>query len=241
MNFKFGFAPRESSGVKVSSETRPTRKSEWLKKCVQVDLGDSFPDGGVVEGGIFIRNDEPEPEPVPMEGVVHTSPVIVATMEIKKPASKRLQNWLTYFYPLSPHKTAAVPTVPHVSPPASTTSSDIEIDPILHRFSPPPKKSILKKKHVQVRPHDLAKEVDLLKPEFDLMGCGHQKTLVFKETTYIVETYSREEYNRSAIDYIARALTPAIAALIKKELNEVKSEMEVHEESKKHTQFYSVH
>lgn len=241
MNFRFGFGARESSNAKVGAETRSSRRSEWLKKCVQVDLGDSFPDGGVIEGGIFIRNDEAGGEPTPMEGVVPTSvPIISAPLEIKKPASKRIQNWLTYFYPLSPQKSSTTPAVLHVSPPASTTS-DIESDPIMHRFSPPPKKSILKKKHVQVQPHDLLREVELFKPEFDLMHCGNQKSLVFKETTYIVETYSREEYNRSAIDYIARALTPAIATLIKKELNEVKSEMEVHEESRKHTQFYTVH
>lgn len=52
------------------------------------------------------------------------------------------------------------------------------------------------------------------------------------------ETWSRTEYDRAGVEYVAKSLTPEIAMMIKRELNEVKKEMEVHEESQVNTQFY---
>ena len=56
----------------------------------------------------------------------------------------------------------------------------------------------------------------------------------------VEETWSPCEYIRGGNDYIAKHLNPVIAMAIKRELNELKSEMEVHEESVHHTQFYAV-
>jgi len=224
-------------------ETRSSRRSEWLSDCMQRALGDGFPDGGmIVEGAVFFRNEE-------RPSVIQLQPV-AEPIEIKRTASRRLSNWLSYFYPAassspSPAKKSSV------SPAASTTSSDVETDPIvLHRFSPQPKaaprKGILKRRPV---------EVDLLMQSMS-MAIDHgsaigatsvnneqkqgSRRIVILEKHCILETFGKQEYNRSAIDYIARSLTPTIAMLIKKELNEVKAEMEVHEESRHHTQFYQV-
>lgn len=54
------------------------------------------------------------------------------------------------------------------------------------------------------------------------------------------DAHSTDEYNRGACEFAARSLTPQLALLIKRELNEVKAEMDVHEESREHTQFYKV-
>lgn len=58
------------------------------------------------------------------------------------------------------------------------------------------------------------------------------------ERTSMHETYSRSEYDRAGVEYIAKSLTPEVAMMIKRELNEVKREMPIHEDSKMHTQFY---
>lgn len=59
----------------------------------------------------------------------------------------------------------------------------------------------------------------------------------FDRTQYYL-THSRTDYERGGVEYIAKFLTPEIALMIKRELNEVKKEMSVHEESRHHTQFY---
>lgn len=56
----------------------------------------------------------------------------------------------------------------------------------------------------------------------------------------IHDAYSTDEYNRGACEFAAKALTPQLAMQIKKELNEAKQEMEVHEESREFTQFYKL-
>lgn len=54
------------------------------------------------------------------------------------------------------------------------------------------------------------------------------------------ETFSKQEYDRGGVEYVAKRLNPLMATMIKIELNELKSEMPVHEESRKNTQFYKV-
>lgn len=253
MRFQFGFGRSQSQAVSMPSvkDDRQSRKQQWTQSSQQKPLAEGFPDGAsVVEGGLFIRNEEQDgmgscgqahqnciiqtpsiitqPRPIPNSSV---------PTDIKKPVSKRIQNWLNFFYPLSPPKHLGGHNVPTTSPPSSVAGSDVESEPIMQRFSPPPKKSILKKKlpSMDLMTGDISMaEPVTSEPEMK------RRNLAFQETTILWETYSSDEYNRSAIDYIARGLTPAIATLIKRELNEVKSEMEVHEESRHHTQFYVV-
>lgn len=70
-------------------------------------------------------------------------------------------------------------------------------------------------------------------------GFARRRKLRFDlERTEFGETYSRGDYERGGVEYIAKSLTPDIAMMIKRELNEVKREMPIHEESKHYTQFY---
>lgn len=54
------------------------------------------------------------------------------------------------------------------------------------------------------------------------------------------QTYGRGDYERGGVEYIAKSLTPEVAMMIKRELNEVKREMPIHEESRHYTQFYQL-
>ena len=62
----------------------------------------------------------------------------------------------------------------------------------------------------------------------------------FDNEVNVCETFHKEDYCRQSLDYVARQLTPALALSIKKELNAVKQEMEIHEESRHLTQFYLI-
>lgn len=64
--------------------------------------------------------------------------------------------------------------------------------------------------------------------------------LRFDNEVIVCETFHREEYSRQSVDYVARQLTPSLALAIKRELNSIKQEMEVHEDSRHLTQFYAV-
>lgn len=62
--------------------------------------------------------------------------------------------------------------------------------------------------------------------------------LRFDNEVSVCETFHKEDYCRQSLEYVARQLTPALALSIKKELNALKQEMEVHEDSRHLTQFY---
>lgn len=62
--------------------------------------------------------------------------------------------------------------------------------------------------------------------------------LRFDNEVSVCETFHKEDYSRQSLDYVARQLTPSLALSIKKELNALKQEMDVHEDSRHLTQFY---
>jgi hypothetical protein len=99
--------------------------------------------------------------------------------------------------------------------------------------SPPvrsaPTKSILKKNEESPP----LKDMDISK------SCRARANVSFDSKLYVGDAIPPSEYERRG-DYIAKCLTPEIAYFIKKELNEIKQDMEVHEASRKNTQFYSV-
>lgn len=72
------------------------------------------------------------------------------------------------------------------------------------------------------------------------MQAAKTPRIKFAPLPIFYKTYSADDYDRHGIDYIARQLTPTLAMLIKMELNEVKREMVVHEESRGNTQFYPI-
>jgi hypothetical protein len=185
-------------------------------------------------------------------------------VEIKAPATKRIPGWLSFFYPSSSASASSPPASnATVKITTSPNTSDVEIEPIAHhRLTPPssaaPKKGILKpSKAIQPTsfldeelPRPIENKFEFLQQERERAQMFEQieehhiitraRKVAFSEQHSFIEVHSKEDYNRSAIDYVARALTPAIAMMIKKELNEVKTEMEVHDSSKHHTQFYQV-
>lgn len=66
-----------------------------------------------------------------------------------------------------------------------------------------------------------------------------KSNIQFNKTVLVGLAHCPEDYNRKG-DYIAKRLTAEEAMVIKIELNMVKSEMAVHEDSKIYTQFYKV-
>ena len=64
--------------------------------------------------------------------------------------------------------------------------------------------------------------------------------LRFDNEVSICETFHKEDYSRQSLDYVARQLTPSLALQIKKELNSVKQEMDVHDDARHLTQFYLI-
>ncbi|SCV00028.1 LAME_0G07052g1_1 [Lachancea meyersii CBS 8951] len=64
------------------------------------------------------------------------------------------------------------------------------------------------------------------------------KTVAFSSNIILYATYTEEEYDRHPDIATCNQLTPQLAQMIKDELNSLKSEMEVHEESRCYTHFY---
>lgn len=62
--------------------------------------------------------------------------------------------------------------------------------------------------------------------------------VIFSSKIILYDTYSEEEYDRKPDVATCNQLTPQLAQLIKAELNELKSDMEVHEESRCYTHFF---
>ena len=67
-----------------------------------------------------------------------------------------------------------------------------------------------------------------------------ERRLRFDNEVRVCETFHKEDYSRESVEYVAKQLTPSVAAAIKRELNELKQEMEVHEEARHLTQFYVI-
>lgn len=246
-------------------ERRESRRSNWINRCINTAVFDGFPDGNhIVEGGLFLRdeNDDAAVKAVAVQPTTHpTKP-----LEIKAPVSRRFPSWLSFFYPHSP-PSSSLPKAMVLAVTDSPGSSDVETESIGQRATPPPKeaerpppKSILKAPKMMEQPSlldvveipapikkstFLIQERERLSELCDdivesLMIVEKRRKVVFCEECTLTETFGKEEYDRSAIDYIARALTPSIAMVIKRELNEIKAEMEVHEHSRHLTQFYPV-
>lgn len=84
-------------------------------------------------------------------------------------------------------------------------------------------------------------ELRVLNPDHAVAARRHRAAKIrFADEVMVCDTFATSDYSRKAIDFAARQLTPALALAIKKELNEVKAEMDVHELSRVNTQFYRV-
>lgn len=142
----------------------------------------------------------------------------------------RLQNWLASLY----YRNNASQQQAQASP-----KSNIKIDEEsgIVEGKPAPK-GILK----ATKSENVQKSASIPETEAIKMSHPTKKTmkLRFDNEVSVCETFHKEDYSRQSLDYVARQLTPSLAMSIKKELNAVKQEMEVHEESRHLTQFYLI-
>lgn len=65
----------------------------------------------------------------------------------------------------------------------------------------------------------------------------NKKAVTFSSRIILYDTYNEEEYNRHPDIATCNQLTPQLAQMIKEELNSLKSEMEIHEDSRCYTHF----
>ena len=146
--------------------------------------------------------------------------------------SSRLQSWLASLYTRGTNNTA----------PFSSTK-DEETGLNANEFARKPFKGILKR---TLTTETVQKTVTI--PETEDITISETSTdnpkktmkLRFDNEVCICETFHKEDYSRQSLDYVARQLTPTLALQIKKELNSVKQEMEIHDESRHLTQFYLI-
>ena len=72
------------------------------------------------------------------------------------------------------------------------------------------------------------------------MSKSSKRAVRFENEVKVCETFAKDDYSRESVEYVARQLTPALALAIKKELNAIKQDMDVHDESRENTQFYFI-
>jgi hypothetical protein len=142
--------------------------------------------------------------------------------------SSRLQNWLSSLYARNNSKTS---TKDEESGFGSLSSSSFDQKPL---------KSILKNTSVlEVQKSTSIPESEAIKITSNVKPKKSIK-IRFDNEVSVCETFHKEDYCRQSLDYVARQLTPSLALGIKKELNSVKQEMEVHDDSRHLTQFYLI-
>lgn len=67
---------------------------------------------------------------------------------------------------------------------------------------------------------------------------SERKSVSFSSSIVLFSTYTEDEYDRHPEVATCNQLTPQLAQIIKEELNTLKAEMEVHEESRCYTHFF---
>ena len=179
-----------------------------------------------------------ELEPIPIVTVQRQSSIISITNETetelfevqkeRNTKSSRLQNWLSSLYARNTVK-------------GSTKDEEYALcssSPIDQK----PSKSILKNTSVlEVQKSSSIPETEAIKMTTSTSGKPKKSIkITFDNEVSVCETFHKEDYCRQSLDYVARQLTPSLALAIKKELNSVKQEMEVHEDAKHLTQFYLI-
>lgn len=147
--------------------------------------------------------------------------------------SSRLQNWLASLYTRSNSNSSK----------SSPKDEECGFGSESYSLERKPLKSILKKTSttvLEVQKSASIPENEAIKLSAD--GKKPKKTmrLCFDNEVSVCETFHKDDYSRQSLDYVARQLTPSLALAIKKELNAVKQEMEVHEDSRHLTQFYLI-
>jgi hypothetical protein len=186
--------------------------------------------------------------------------------ELKSPQGvRKFHSWLSYFY--SGHGKTSGYASPQCDAPASPHS--LERAAIAAMLKRQPERGILKgtkpvgdlssvpqpiQKSVFLRQEEVVRLTKFTErfrnrqPGQSIDSLAHPEEFIkerrklqfdFSQNS-LHEMYTKEEYDRAGVEYVAKKLTPEIANMIKRELNEVKREMFVHEESRHHTQFYVI-
>lgn len=182
---------------------------------------------------------------------------MVSEFKIPNSISSMASNFVSLFYTSPPPPTVAATQLPKQT--SMKARSSIEEERIFHQhlLSKPPKKGILKKKGLfspeqqyQQQPEmqdnsrssvDIGTIRESLLEASIVRGGDKKSRLKWSlESTSHHETFSSLEYERGGVEYVAKRLSPLMAMMIKIELNEVKHEMPIHEDSRKNTQFYNV-
>jgi hypothetical protein len=218
--------------------------------------------GGDIGAKLSILEEEIQKTAVmtsPMETASITLPEI-STLKMPSPESpkspqsvRKLQSWFSYFYS-GKSSGGSSP----VEAPVSPMDIDESESHIVLRFRPRQPRGILKKTpplgDMSLLPPPIQKSTFLRHEEVQRLSrlverrptderrrsgfARHRKLRFDLDRTDYGETWNRHDYERGGVEYIAKSLTPDIAMMIKRELNEVKKEMPVHEESRQYTQFY---
>lgn len=182
-----------------------------------------------------------ELEPIPIVTVERKFSTISITKETVKETelfeahperntkSSRLQNWLSSLYTRSYVK-------------GSTKDEECALESSSSFDQKPPSKSILKKTSIlEVQKSYSIPVTEAIKMTNSNSGKPKKNIKIrFDSEVSVCETFHKEDYCRQSLDYVARQLTPSLALAIKKELNAIKQEMEVHEDAKHLTQFYLI-
>lgn len=160
---------------------------------------------------------------------------IIESHKERSSRSSRLQNWLASLYSKASHNNNQQQLV--------SGPKDEETGLNVANFDRKPLKGILKTVSTTFT---VERSVAISETEIQTISnppsSKPKKTmkLRFDNEVSICETFHKEDYSRQSLDYIARQLTPSLALQIKKELNSVKQEMEVHEDARHLTQFYLI-
>lgn len=89
-------------------------------------------------------------------------------------------------------------------------------------------------------PQDITAERTCYYQKDKINSCSrqeHVKHVKFSPRIVLFDTYTEDEYDRHPYIATCNQLTPQLAQMIKQELNELKSEMEIHEDSMCYTHF----
>jgi hypothetical protein len=172
------------------------------------------------------------------------------------PSSSRLHTFLSFIYSRSSSPKESSPLKPVLTERTSTDTSACfdkdAISDVSSYYNPETANmgtcSILRPMRTSASaPRKVAKTVSVSEPGKAVSGSrraslqeAHHARIRFENEVKVCETFSKDDYSRTSVEYVARQLTPALALAIKKELNAVKQEMDVHEESRHNTQFYFV-
>lgn len=257
-------APQAIRGVFIKSDCQGVGSKPRLETIVEEPAEYGVHARGLVEKSVQL--DFTEASDITVEPLDGLAPGELSSTTIKTPQGRKFHSWLSYFYSSSGKASGSTsptvsappsPKTPRDSPGCDVPANSLTVAAMLQLR---PAKGILKASKASSDPSQLPPPI--VKSSFLRQEEVHRLTRFtrgqrltsqgdtdqrrspklrwnFQGNEY-AETWSRSMYERGGVEYIAKSLTPELAMMIKRELNEVKKEMPVHEDSKRYTQFYAL-